>query len=198
MRSIHAPDTTPKPGPPGNGRRSGVRLKGAVDAEQLLARGRLRRVERHRERSKRHEREPRRDAGPALRGRDGDTARSAEGSKGTHLREQTGRDRKPRPLPASARRTVRHAGRLGRPETWRTPGSAAGCNKPAKCQVEQTVEAGWNGKDGTSPGGGIPGPKVAPRRRAASLGKQASGSSPEQRDHWEWTPGTHVDGGADL
>jgi hypothetical protein len=198
IRSIHAPDTTPEPGPPGDGRRSGVRLKGAVDAEQLLAREKLRRVERHRERSTRHEREPRRAAGPALRGRDGDAATSAKGRQGTHLRERTGSDRTPRPLSASAKNRVRHAGRLGRPETWRTPGSAAGRNKPAKCQVEQTVEAGRNGKGGTSPGGGIPGPKVAPRRRATSLGKHASGSSPEQRDHREWTPGTQVDGGADL
>jgi hypothetical protein len=44
IRPNHAPDTTPEPGPPGNGRWSGVRLKSMVDAEQLLTREKLRRV----------------------------------------------------------------------------------------------------------------------------------------------------------
>jgi len=57
----------------------------------------------------------------------------------------------------------------GRPETWRTPWPAAGCNKPAECRrvlllagglaAEQTVEAGRNGRDGTSRGLGRPRPK---------------------------------------
>lgn len=58
------------------------------------------------------------------------------------------------------------------PETWRTPGSAAGRNKPATCPgsslrqearsaAEQTVEVGRNDKDGTCSEGGTSGPKVA-------------------------------------
>jgi hypothetical protein len=44
IRSNNASDTTPEPGSLGEGRRSEVRLKSTVDAEQLLARGKLRRV----------------------------------------------------------------------------------------------------------------------------------------------------------
>jgi hypothetical protein len=50
------------------------------------------------------------------------------------------------------------------PETWRTPWSAAGCNRPARHCAEKTVEVGRNGKDGTSPGGGSPGPGVGETR----------------------------------
>jgi hypothetical protein len=59
IRSNNAPDSNPRPGPPGRGRRYGVRLKRSNDAAQLLTREKLRRVERHRERSKRNGREPR-------------------------------------------------------------------------------------------------------------------------------------------
>jgi hypothetical protein len=48
------------------------------------------------------------------------------------------------------------------PETWRTPWSAAGCNKPATGPAEQTAEAGRNGKGGTSSKGGNFEPKVVP------------------------------------
>jgi hypothetical protein len=36
-------------------------------------------------------------------------------------------------------------------ETWRTPGPAAGCNKPAKPCAEQTAEVVRNDKGGTRP-----------------------------------------------
>ena len=52
-RPNHAPGTTPEPGSPGDGREPGVRLKCTVDAAQLLTREKLRRVERHWERSQR-------------------------------------------------------------------------------------------------------------------------------------------------
>jgi hypothetical protein len=48
----------------------------------------------------------------------------------------------------------------GTPKTWRTPSSAAGCNKPAGRRAEKTVEAGRNGKGGTSSDPGRSGPKV--------------------------------------
>jgi len=52
------------------------------------------------------------------------------------------------------------------PETWRTPWSAAGCNRPARHCAEKTVEAGRNGKGGTSSGPGGPEPKAdVPRLR---------------------------------
>jgi len=127
------------------------------------------------------------------RGIAGGRTRTADPSGSTGPRTETGTA----PPPRRAERSGT-AARLERPETWRTPGSAAGCNKPAKCMVEQTVEAGKNGKGGTSPGRGSPGPKVAPRRQAESLGMTHGDSSSEQRGHREWTPGIDVDGGADF
>jgi hypothetical protein len=59
---------------------------------------------------------------------------------------ETGSDPSPGPI------TSRRAG-----GTRRTPGSAAGCNKPALQQVEQTVEVASNHEDGTG------------RRRGASV-----------------------------
>jgi len=67
-----------------------------------------------------------------------------------------------------------------RPETARTPGPAAGCNKPAGSCAEETVEVVRNGKDGTSLTIGIVRPKVgfglpgvdarlSERRRGGSL-----------------------------
>jgi len=188
---------TPRPGPPGEGRVSGVRLKRTVDAAQLLMRGKLRRVERHWERSKRNGCEPRRDSEHGPSGSSEPTGKVSRRKRhGSALGCDRTATRSPVPSPASADGEVRPAARLERPETWRTPGSAAGCNKPAKCQVEQTVEVGRNGKDGTCSGRGSPGPKVAPRRQADSFGKTHGGSSSEQRRHREWTPGAHVDGGA--
>lgn len=52
IRSITLQTPHPNRVRPGKGRRSGVRLKSTVDAAQLLTRGKLRRVERHWERSK--------------------------------------------------------------------------------------------------------------------------------------------------
>jgi hypothetical protein len=161
---------------PGKGRESRVRLKSTVDVEQLRTRGKLRRVERHRERSKRNENEPRRNASSTLRGRSVPSDNVGERrSESRPFGVRTDGTLKPRPLLALGiaehKERVRHATRLDRPETWRTPWSAAGCNKPAKCQVEQAVEAERNGKGGTSPGRGSPGPKVATCRRATSLEK---------------------------
>jgi hypothetical protein len=71
---------------------------------------------------------------------------------------------------------------IAEPETWRTPWSAAGRNRPARPCAEQAVEAGRNGRDGTSPGAGSPGPKATPPARG-----------------WkrrEWTRKADVDGGA--
>jgi len=56
---------------------------------------------------------------------------------------------------ASRRRCVCAATRARVPfdaETWRTPWPAAGCNIPAGFCAEETVEAGRNGKGGTSRG----------------------------------------------
>jgi hypothetical protein len=55
------------------------------------------------------------------------------------------------------------------PETWRTPWSAAGCNRPARHCAEKTVEVARNGKDGTCPGGGSPGPMVGETRLRGPL-----------------------------
>jgi hypothetical protein len=68
-------------------------------------------------------------------------------------------------------------------ETWRTPVSAAGCNKPAGRRAEKTVEAGRNGKGGTSSDRGRSEPKV--------------GASSPKSDR-EWTRADCVDGGAIL
>jgi hypothetical protein len=71
--------------------------------------------------------------------------------------------------PASQR--VEHgSGEERGPETRRTPWLAAGCNKPARRCAEKTVEAGRNGRDGTSPGGGSPGPM------AEDLARDSAGS----------------------
>jgi len=61
---------------------------------------------------------------------------------------------------------------------------AAGCNRPAKLRAEQPVEVVRNGEDGTYRFDGIDRSKVSGRRK------------PEQ--HWEWTHGGGVDGGAVL
>jgi len=60
----------------------------------------------------------------------------------------------PRPLLGreKLRRVSRRRGRFvprARPETRRTPGLAAGCNKPARRSVEQTVGVGRNDRGGT-------------------------------------------------
>jgi hypothetical protein len=197
IRSNNAPDSNPRPGPPGRGRRYGVRLKRSNDAAQLLTREKLRRVERHRERSKRNGREPRGGSESIPRERRAPQRAGRRKPDGPAFTAgQESRRTPDPPLPRQMEGTPAH--RLGRPETWRTPGSAAGCNKPAKCQVEQTVEVGRNGKGGTSPGRGSPGPKVDLCQTAKSFGKTRNGSSSEQQDHREWTPGTQVDGGADL
>jgi len=137
-------------------------------------------------------------ASAPLRGRTSQATTSARDTDREFPRERSGRAPNRDPSPPRRKDRSGDTERLGRPETWRTPGSAAGCNKPAKCQVEQAVEVGRNDKGGTNPGIGKTGSKVAPRREAESFGMKHSGSSPEQRNHWEWTPGTHVDGGADL
>jgi hypothetical protein len=59
---------------------------------------------------------------------------------------------------------VRGSGPTAQPETWRTPWSAAGCNKPARHCAEKTVVAERNGKDGTSTGLGSPEPKESGTR----------------------------------
>jgi hypothetical protein len=64
--------------------------------------------------------------------------------------------------------------------------------------VEQTAAVGRNDKGGTSPGGGNPGPKSAPRWMASPLGDRPDSSSSEQRSRWEWTPGAEADGGANF
>jgi len=83
------------------------------------------------------------------------------------------------------------------PETWRTPWSAAGCNRPATYPAEQTVEVGRNGKDGTRSKGGIFEPMGANESQVPSSSEHeaAGGSSEPVRDR-EWTLERHVDGGA--
>jgi len=61
-RPTNAPDEKPRPGHTGQGGKSGTRHEGTVDAAQLLTREKLRRVERHWERSKRNDDEPRRSS----------------------------------------------------------------------------------------------------------------------------------------
>lgn len=127
IRPVHAPDTTPLPGSLGNGRGSGARLKSVVDAEQLLTRGKLRRVKRHWERSKGNEYEPRRD---------GDGTNDPSGSHEPEPRSIFDkRTLEERPLGVRTEnspsrvhfvplRRTRRSGlmpRLERPATWRTP-----------------------------------------------------------------------------
>jgi len=79
-----------------------------------------------------------------------------------------------RPALAGAGQGVRPSPQ--RPETWRTPWSVPGCNKPGRCRAEQAVEAGRNGKGGTSSEGGISEPK-AERRQPQVLRNPPDGSS---------------------
>jgi len=96
------------------------------------------------------------------------------------------------------------AGRSGSSrETRRTPRSAAGRNRPARCRAEKTVGAGRNGMGGTSPERGNSGPKVADREpssfettahdRSLMLLLGACGSA---NHDLERTLGADVDGGA--
>ena len=55
-------------------------------------------------------------------------------------------------------------------ETGRTPGSEAGCNKPAVLEREQTVEVVRNGEDGTSEVGGTTSPKARQQLAVAESG----------------------------
>jgi len=153
---------------PGRKRRSGCDPVGTTDAVQLSARGKLRRVTRHRERYEAAACSPRRDAtsapsprrdadpqgtanlqGDAPHPRVGTRQGPAAGPAGPGRKDREGRS-------ATARRLVagrgRGAGYCPRPETWRTPRSVSGCNRPEKCQVEQAAEAGRNGRGGTRPG----------------------------------------------
>jgi len=84
-------------------------------------------------------------------GRDGGNTRSTEPETSRHAVEVPWRG-------------CSHCVAVGRksnakPETWRTPWLAAGCNRPARHCAEQTVVAGKNGKGGTSSGPGGPEPK---------------------------------------
>jgi hypothetical protein len=95
--------------------------------------------------------------------------------------------RHPRERVGRARAGATPSGRVDRsssfgvvPETWRTPWSAAGRNKPASRRAEQAVEVGQNDKDGTT---------TSPGRRVAKA---------ELRSRREWTRDGHVDGGAIL
>ena len=56
------------------------------------------------------------------------------------------------------------------PETGRTPGSEAGCNKPAGLEREQTVEVVRNGEDGTCGAIGMALPKVLRQETVCVLG----------------------------
>jgi len=85
---------------------------------------------------------------------------------GPALRESSGRSR-------SSDRDTRPA------ETRWTPGSAAGCNKPAPRRPEETVEVVRNHEDGTGLRGWNP--------------RSRSDDWPSSR---EWTVRVHVDGGA--
>lgn len=66
-------------------------------------------------------------------------------------------------------------------ETGRTPGSDAGCNKPAGRSVEQTVEVVRAHEDGTCGAVGIASPK--------ELALVISGSGHRQERRWRGTPG---------
>jgi hypothetical protein len=122
IRPNHAPGTKPEPGPPGDGREPGVRLKSTVDAAQLLTRGKLRRVERHWERSKRNDSEPRRASRPTLRGHATRAAGWWTDATRKPLRSATGQHPNASPTPPPRRTEWSGlAARLDRPETWRTP-----------------------------------------------------------------------------
>jgi len=73
------------------------------------------------------------------------------------------------------------------PRTRRTPGSAAGCNKPAERTAEETVKVVGNHEGGTRP---VPWQGQAEARRNQS----ASPGEPKQ----EWTTSVWTDGGASL
>jgi hypothetical protein len=89
---------------------------------------------------------------------------------------------------------ARLRGRARESETWRTPWSAAGCNKPADRRTsgssdllaaEETAGAGRNGKSGTCAGRGSPEPKS--RRRLGrewtqrrSCRRRGEGSTPRE------------------
>jgi hypothetical protein len=87
-----------------------------------------------------------------------------EPSRGTNVRRGEGRDRLGNESVGS--------------ETRRTPGSAAGCNKPASAPEEEAVEVVRNHEDGTCGEGG-------------SLGAEAASDG-----GGKWTPDRDVDGGA--
>jgi hypothetical protein len=177
IRSIHAPDKTPEPGPPGNGRRSGVRLKSTVDAEQLLTREKLRRVERHWERSKRDEREPRRqcEQGPPGSGEPGDMVggRNLEGSP---LGVQPEGDRKPRHSPALA------GGRVRRRETTRTTGNMANPRIGSRVQQTCKVPGGANRRSREERQGRNESGTWQPR---AEVGSASPGEFPREDARWQ-------------
>ena len=57
------------------------------------------------------------------------------------------------------------------PETGRTPGSEAGCNKPASLEREKAVEVVRNDEDGTCRAIGMALPKARRRETVCALGE---------------------------
>jgi len=103
--------------------------------------------------------------------------RSDENGRGSKVcgdaeRLSTGNSSKGRSCVAGKCRAVRSSTGAPGTETRRTPGSVAGCNKPATGEAEETIEVARNHGDGT----GLRGwePSEPKRRQAAGAGVDAS------------------------
>jgi len=88
---------------------------------------------------------------------------------------------------ASFKEPAREPGK--EPETRRTPGSAAGCNKPARLRAEKAIRTVRNREGGTRP---------ARWQRQADVLTQKEKATSQETAALEWTHKAQVDGGASL
>jgi len=72
-----------------------------------------------------------------------------------------------------------------KPETRRTPGSAAGCNKPAKLRAEQAIKAVRNREGGTRPAKWQRQADVWKQKRKATFSKQKHRSGRKEPESME-------------
>jgi hypothetical protein len=174
-RSNHAPGTKPEPGPPGTGRLPGVRPKSSVDAAQLLTREKLRRVERHRERSKRDERQPRYGGEPDPLGSSQHRSRAGRRKQDDHPLVSDQNADESRILPCLGRR--RNAD-----ETTRTTGNMA--NPMIGSRVQQTckVPGGESRRSREERQGRNESGTWQPRTEGGSVPRR---ENPREDTHWQ-------------